>query len=128
MTNSVSDTLDLDSEAAADRSYEESCEEPRMNFVMTIVLLAATTTVCTHLHHGTHSEILATQLVAITGGYLIDSIDSLTLGHNITKEFIAVILFPIIGNAARIPSMQNILPLRFLFVTLLCCRACHHHR
>jgi Ca2+:H+ antiporter len=38
--------------------------------------------------------------VAITAEWLVDSIDGLTQSGTISKEFVGIILLPIVGNAA----------------------------
>jgi Ca2+:H+ antiporter len=40
-------------------------------------------------------------LVAVTAEFLVDSIDGLTESGSISKEFVGVILLPIVGNAAE---------------------------
>jgi len=40
------------------------------------------------------------QLVAVTAEWLVDSIDGMTSGGNISREYVGVILLPIVGNAA----------------------------
>jgi Ca2+:H+ antiporter len=40
-------------------------------------------------------------LVAVTAEFLVDSIDGLTATGSISKEFVGVILLPIVGNAAE---------------------------
>ena len=40
------------------------------------------------------------QFVAITAEWLVDSIDGLTESGGISKEFVGIILLPIIGNDA----------------------------
>jgi Ca2+:H+ antiporter len=40
-------------------------------------------------------------LVAVTAEFLVDSIDGLTSSGSINKEFVGVILLPIVGNAAE---------------------------
>ena len=40
------------------------------------------------------------QVVAVTAEWLVDSIDGLASTGSISKEFIGVILLPIVGNAA----------------------------
>lgn len=39
-------------------------------------------------------------MVAITAEWLVDSIDGMTDGGHISKEFVGMILLPIVGNAA----------------------------
>jgi len=45
--------------------------------------------------------VVVTVLVAITAEWLVDSIDGLTTTHPISKEFVGIILLPIVGNAAE---------------------------
>ncbi|KAG1854463.1 Sodium/calcium exchanger protein-domain-containing protein [Suillus subalutaceus] len=45
--------------------------------------------------------VVVTTLIAVTAEFLVDSIDDLTESRTIGKEFIAVILLPIVGNAAE---------------------------
>jgi len=60
-------------------------EQPQMSVVMTLILL-----------------VVITVLVAVTAEWLVDSIDGLTLQHPIIhREFVGVILLPIVGNAAE---------------------------
>lgn len=63
---------------------DEEIAEPQMTAWMTILLLAAVTV-----------------LVAITAEWLVDSINGLTETHGISKEFVGMILLPIVGNAAE---------------------------
>ena len=41
------------------------------------------------------------QLVAVTAEFLVDSIDAVTDGSSLTKEWVGLILLPIVGNAAE---------------------------
>ena len=45
--------------------------------------------------------VLVTVFVAVTAEWLVDSIDGLASGGGISKEFIGLILLPIVGNAAE---------------------------
>ena len=45
--------------------------------------------------------VVVTVLVAVTAEWLVDSIDGLASGGGISKEFIGLILLPIVGNAAE---------------------------
>lgn len=45
--------------------------------------------------------VVVTFLIAVTAEWLVDSIDGLASGGNISKEFIGLILLPIVGNAAE---------------------------
>jgi Ca2+:H+ antiporter len=65
---------------------EEKDEEetPNLSLWMTIGLLVGVTV-----------------LVAVTAEWLVDSISGLTLTTPITKEFVGIILLPIVGNAAE---------------------------
>ena len=63
---------------------EEDEEIPELSLPMTIALL-----------------VVVTILVAVTAEWLVDSIDGLAAGGAISKEFIGLILLPIVGNAAE---------------------------
>ncbi|KAF9496776.1 calcium/proton exchanger [Pleurotus eryngii] len=65
-------------------SKEEEEEKPQLSVWMTVGLL-----------------VVVTVLVAVTAEWLVDSIDGLTEGGTISKEFVGVILLPIVGNAAE---------------------------
>ncbi|OAX33116.1 calcium/proton exchanger [Rhizopogon vinicolor AM-OR11-026] len=62
----------------------EALEQPQMSVAVCIWLL-----------------IVVTVLVAVTAEFLVDSIDGLTATGSISKEFVGVILLPIVGNAAE---------------------------
>ena len=59
-------------------------EIPELSLPVTIVLL-----------------VVVTVFVAVTAEWLVDSIDGLASGGGISKEFIGLILLPIVGNAAE---------------------------
>jgi Ca2+:H+ antiporter len=59
-------------------------EIPELSLPVTIVLL-----------------VVVTAFVAVTAEWLVDSIDGLASGGGISKEFIGLILLPIVGNAAE---------------------------
>ena len=63
---------------------EEDVEIPELSLPTTLGLLA-----------------VVTVLVAVTAEWLVDSIDGLASGGGISKEFIGLILLPIVGNAAE---------------------------
>ncbi|TFK40301.1 Sodium/calcium exchanger protein-domain-containing protein [Crucibulum laeve] len=63
---------------------EEEEETPQMSVAFTIGLLC-----------------VVTVFVAITAEWLVDSIDGLTDQGGISKEFVGIILLPIVGNAAE---------------------------
>jgi len=63
---------------------EEEAEAPELSLYMALFLLA-----------------VITVLVAITAEWLVDSIDGLTSKGGISKEFVGIILLPIVGNAAE---------------------------
>jgi len=63
---------------------EDDDEEPSMSVPMTIGLL-----------------VVITVLVAITAEFLVDSINGLTSSGHISKQFVGLILLPIVGNAAE---------------------------
>ncbi|KAJ7687898.1 Sodium/calcium exchanger protein-domain-containing protein, partial [Mycena olivaceomarginata] len=62
----------------------EDTEEPQLGFWMTVGLLA-----------------VVTVFIGVTAEWLVDSIGGLVEGGGITKEFVGVILLPIVGNAAE---------------------------
>ncbi|KAI0346126.1 Calcium/proton exchanger [Trametopsis cervina] len=69
-------------EATVDEEEEE--EKPQMSVNVTIAFL-----------------VIVTVLVAVTAEFLVDSIDGLTNTGHISKEFVGLILLPIVGNAAE---------------------------
>jgi len=73
-----------DPEAARIEGEEEEEEQPQMSVQMTIAML-----------------VVVTVLVAVTAEWLVDSIDGLTDSGAISKEFVGLILLPIVGNAAE---------------------------
>ncbi|CAE6437998.1 unnamed protein product [Rhizoctonia solani] len=66
------------------KEKEEEVEEPKLNVASAVGLL-----------------VVVTVLVAFTAEYLVDSIDGVTEGGAISKEFVGLILLPIVGNAAE---------------------------
>lgn len=75
---------DVENDAAVVDDEEEEPEQPKMGVWMTFGLLVSITV-----------------LVAITAEFLVDSIDGLTSTGAISKEFVGLILLPIVGNAAE---------------------------
>ncbi|CAE7219195.1 unnamed protein product [Rhizoctonia solani] len=65
-------------------STEEDETIPKLKIQATVILLATVTV-----------------LTGITAEWLVDSIDGLTSGGNISREFVALILLPLVGNAAE---------------------------
>ncbi|KAI0064753.1 calcium/proton exchanger [Artomyces pyxidatus] len=79
----------MSDEAAAEaglpvHTEEDEEEKPSMSVPITIGLLA-----------------IVTVLVAVTAEFLVDSINGLTEKGGISKEFVGLILLPIVGNAAE---------------------------
>ncbi|KAI0749572.1 Sodium/calcium exchanger protein-domain-containing protein [Daedaleopsis nitida] len=74
---------DVESPTNVDSEDEEE-ETPQMSVPLTIALL-----------------VTVTVLVAVTAEFLVDSIDGLTSSGHISKEFVGIILLPIVGNAAE---------------------------
>ncbi|KAI9000573.1 calcium/proton exchanger [Trametes punicea] len=88
-TGSVSHEHDIEAATAVPsngpgEAEEEEVEEPQMSVPMTIGLLA-----------------VVTVLVAVTAEWLVDSINGLVSTGHINREFIGIILLPIVGNAAE---------------------------
>ncbi|KAH8109579.1 calcium/proton exchanger [Phellopilus nigrolimitatus] len=74
-----------DVEAHAGKEPEEEVESPSMSLTMCIVML-----------------IVVTVLVAVTAEFLVSSIDGVTSGSSgLSKEWVGLILLPIVGNAAE---------------------------
>ena len=67
-----------------DEDKEEEQEEPQLSIAVAIGLLAASTV-----------------LVALNAEFLVDSINDVTCGGGISKNFVGLILLPIVGNAAE---------------------------
>lgn len=90
---------DLEGQAAGDGDSDE--EMPQMSVWMTIILLVVVTVVSSRLIIITHHiQTTLLQLVAVTAEWLVDSIGGLTASGNISREFVGIILLPIVGNAA----------------------------
>ena len=49
------------------------------------------------------------QVVAITAEFLVDSINGVTETGHISKEFVGIILLPIVGNAAGVLCVTHCL-------------------
>ncbi|KZT73155.1 calcium/proton exchanger [Daedalea quercina L-15889] len=78
---SASEQGDIESQK---RDDGEEVETPLLSVPMTIALL-----------------VVVTVLVAVTAEFLVDSIDGLTDSGHIQKEWVGLILLPIVGNAAE---------------------------
>ena len=63
---------------------EDDPEEPQLSVTVALLTLA-----------------ISTVLVALNAEYLVGSIDSITCGGGISKNFVGLILLPIVGNAAE---------------------------
>ncbi|KDQ57174.1 hypothetical protein JAAARDRAFT_194344 [Jaapia argillacea MUCL 33604] len=74
---------DPESSHGHEKEPEEE-ETPQLSVWLSVILLATVTV-----------------LVAITAEWLVDSIDGLTASGKISKEFVGIILLPIVGNAAE---------------------------
>ncbi|KIY43837.1 hypothetical protein FISHEDRAFT_67626 [Fistulina hepatica ATCC 64428] len=72
-----------DVEAHHEENKEEG-EQPQMSLSVCITLL-----------------VVVTVFVAVTAEWLVDSIDGMTESGGISKEFVGIILLPIVGNAAE---------------------------
>ncbi|KAJ7034989.1 Calcium/proton exchanger [Mycena alexandri] len=87
-TETTTTAVPSDAEGSPQVEHEEEEEEeeevPQLSLYMTLGLLAVVTVV-----------------VAVTAEWLVDSIDGLVSTGSITKEFVGIILLPIVGNAAE---------------------------
>lgn len=75
---------DVESAMMVGEEEDEEEEKPMMSVPMTIALLA-----------------VVTVLVAVTAEWLVDSINGLVDQGGISREFVGLILLPIVGNAAE---------------------------
>ncbi|EXJ92348.1 hypothetical protein A1O3_00898 [Capronia epimyces CBS 606.96] len=71
-------------DAAVPEPVDDGPEEPQLSITVALLTLA-----------------ISTVLVALNAEYLVDSIDSITCGGGISKNFVGLILLPIVGNAAE---------------------------
>ncbi|THH30281.1 hypothetical protein EUX98_g3903 [Antrodiella citrinella] len=74
----------LAAEGSGEDDEEDEEEIPQMSLWATIFLL-----------------VFVTVLVGVTAEFLVDSINGLTASGHISKEFVGLILLPIVGNAAE---------------------------
>ncbi|OAP57239.1 calcium/proton exchanger [Fonsecaea erecta] len=63
---------------------DDEPEQPQLSVLVAVLTLA-----------------ISTVLVALNAEYLVDSINSITCGGGISKNFVGLILLPIVGNAAE---------------------------
>jgi len=77
-------TQDVEAQNGDHSDEEEEEEQPSMSVPLTIALLTTVTV-----------------LVAVTAEFLVSSIDGMTDKGGISKEFVGLILLPIVGNAAE---------------------------
>jgi Ca2+:H+ antiporter len=89
-----------DVEAQSPHSDDEEHEEPSISLPVTIGLLVVVTVVRS-ITHLVNRCLPKHQIVAVTAEWLVDSIDGMTNGGGISKEFVGIILLPIAGNAAE---------------------------
>lgn len=107
-----------DVETPPSEHSDDEEETPQMSVPLTVALLVIVTVVrldCFPILLGlvcqyeTHiCRVL--QLVAVTAEFLVDSIDGLTESGHISKEFVGIILLPIVGNAAGAPPLDSVHP------------------
>jgi Ca2+/H+ antiporter len=100
-SSDVQPAADAESGPAGDEDVEH--HEPGLDLSVTFVLLAIVTVVsvawfCSWQGSAPNRP---QQLVAVTAEFLVDAIDGLTTSGHISKEFVGIILLPIVGNAAE---------------------------
>lgn len=80
----------------------EETESPQMNGWVCLGLLLSVTAVrpSTPAAELMALTVIGLQLVGVTAEFLVGSINGLTESGHITKEFVSIILLPIVGNAA----------------------------
>ncbi|CAG9990976.1 unnamed protein product [Clonostachys byssicola] len=71
-------------QAGSDGEEEEEEEEPQLHFFVALGTL-----------------VISTVIIALCADYMVDSIDSVTENSSLKKEFVGLILLPIVGNAAE---------------------------
>lgn len=71
-------------QTAIDEPVKDEPEEPALSIMTAVITLA-----------------VSTVLVALNAEYLVDSINAITCGGGISKNFVGLILLPIVGNAAE---------------------------
>lgn len=81
-------------------SDEEDEEQPILTVPMTIGLLVFVTVASRRIQVVSLYLTRSGQIVAVTAEFLVDSIDGLTSTGKISKEFVGLVLLPIVGNAA----------------------------
>jgi hypothetical protein len=87
-------TADIERRGPIETTEEEEEEDeeiPELSLRMTVGLL-----------------VVVIALVAVTAKWLVDSIDGLTSGGGISREFIGLILLPIVGNAAEYVTVVTV--------------------
>lgn len=114
----------LDPEVQPEQTEEEEEATPQMSVWMTIVLLVAVTTVRSRINYLCITlRYIFTQLVAVTAEWLVDSINGLASGGVISREFVGIILLPIVGNAAG--KRSDVSVEQALKETCRACNSCH---
>ncbi|KAA8636675.1 hypothetical protein SMACR_04807 [Sordaria macrospora] len=63
---------------------EEEGEEPQLHFIVAVATL-----------------VISTVIIAFCAEYMVDGISAITDGDKVSKEFVGLILLPIVGNAAE---------------------------
>lgn len=63
---------------------EEEGEEPQLHFIVAVATL-----------------VISTVIIAFCAEYMVDGISAITEGDKVSKEFVGLILLPIVGNAAE---------------------------
>jgi len=80
-TGTMVQPFEADTPLAEEQEEEEEEETPQLSVLVTIGLLA-----------------VVTVFVAVTAEWLVDSIDGMTTNGKISKEFVGIILLPIVSQ------------------------------
>ncbi|BGO95563.1 hypothetical protein NBRC10512_007821 [Rhodotorula toruloides] len=80
----ISPEVDLEKQDHPAEGVEAEHEEPKLSVWFALGLL-----------------VVVTGLTGVTAEFLVSSIDGLTATGNVSKEFVALILLPVVGNAAE---------------------------
>ncbi|KAK3487686.1 calcium/proton exchanger [Neurospora hispaniola] len=74
----------LDTAPHQEEEEEEEGEEPQLHFIVAVATL-----------------VICTVIIAFCAEYMVDGISAITDGDKVSKEFVGLILLPIVGNAAE---------------------------
>ncbi|KAK3400112.1 Sodium/calcium exchanger protein-domain-containing protein [Sordaria brevicollis] len=83
-TNNENIRNHLEAPPNQEEEKEEEAEEPQLHFLVAVATL-----------------VISTVVIAFCAEYMVDGISAITEGDKVSKEFVGLILLPIVGNAAE---------------------------